>query len=247
MNPLSENDTSEINNDMQNKRPTVIRTFENYDQTKIELFYMPHDNKDRPIALVIPPHFTDTSEPDWAQSGLLHSIYYSGFNVITFFYPKTLNTQYPKSHAQETADLTLAKYILQLISKKHPNATQTVIAGVEYGAYIALQLSVRKIEIAALIAVNVPDKYDLGFLTPCCPSPGLFIHLASHPETPVQVIENFVRSRQSDPYPLEFAKIPGQDFSSKESKQAFVSTVRKYLSKLYRPPESSHSKWSVRL
>lgn len=72
----------------------------------------------------------------------------------------------------ELADAAAA---LDWLQAQHPNASTCWIAGFSFGAWIAMQLLMRRPEIASFIAVSPPaNVYDFTFLAPC-PAPGLVI------------------------------------------------------------------------
>ena len=58
----------------------------------------------------------------------------------------------------------------------NPDAPQCWIGGFSYGAWIGMQLLMRRPEISGFISVAPPaNHYDFSFLAPC-PVSGLFVH-----------------------------------------------------------------------
>ncbi len=70
----------------------------------------------------------------------------------------------------------------------HPEASTTWIAGVSFGAWIGMQLLMRRPEIRGFISVAPPaNMYDFTFLAPC-PASGIIIQgEADEVATPVAI------------------------------------------------------------
>jgi hypothetical protein len=72
----------------------------------------------------------------------------------------------------ELADAAAA---LDWLQQQNPDASRTVVAGFSFGAWIGMQLLMRRPEIGRFISVAPPaNKYDFSFLAPC-PSSGMII------------------------------------------------------------------------
>ena len=66
------------------------------------------------------------------------------------------------------------------------------IAGFSFGAWIGMQLLMRRPEIACFISVAPPaNMYDFGFLAPC-PSSGLVVHGDSDEIVPKEAVQKLV-------------------------------------------------------
>ena len=72
-------------------------------------------------------------------------------------------------------ELSDAASALDWVQSFHPEASTTWIAGVSFGAWIGMQLLMRRPEIRGFISVAPPaNMYDFTFLAPC-PSSGIII------------------------------------------------------------------------
>lgn len=72
-------------------------------------------------------------------------------------------------------EMTDAATALDWLQLNNPLANVTLIAGFSFGAWIAMQLIMRRPEITHFLTVSPPvNKYDFSFLSPC-PTPGLII------------------------------------------------------------------------
>ena len=72
----------------------------------------------------------------------------------------------------ELADAATA---LDWLQSNNPAATQTWVAGYQFGAYIGMQLLMRRPEVRGFISVAPPaNMYDFSFLAPC-PASGIMV------------------------------------------------------------------------
>lgn len=72
-------------------------------------------------------------------------------------------------------EMTDAATALDWLQLNNPLGNVNLIAGFSFGAWIAMQLIMRRPEITNFLAISPPvNKYDFSFLSPC-PIPGLII------------------------------------------------------------------------
>ena len=141
---------------------------------RLEARYHHETPIDSPIALILHPHpqFGGTM-----NNQIVHHLYYTfverGFSVLRFNFRGVGRSQgYFDNGPGELADAASALDWLQL---QNPNSRSCWIAGVSFGTWIAMQLLMRRPEIAGFICVAPPaNLYDYTFLAPC-PSSGLLI------------------------------------------------------------------------
>lgn len=128
-----------------------------------------------PLALILHPHpqFGGTM-----NNQIVHTIYYAfvdrGFSALRFNFRGVGKSGGEFDHGLgELADAGAALDWAQSIA---PEARSCWIAGVSFGAWIGMQLLMRRPEVEGFIAVAPPaNRFDFSFLAPC-PSSGLFIH-----------------------------------------------------------------------
>ena len=73
----------------------------------------------------------------------------------------------------ELADAATA---LDWLQAQHQSTRESWIVGFSFGAWIAMQLMMRRPEVSAFVCISPPaNLYDFSFLAPC-PSSGLIIH-----------------------------------------------------------------------
>jgi alpha/beta superfamily hydrolase len=77
---------------------------------------------------------------------------------------------------QGVGELSDAASALDYLQSMNPNAKHCWVAGFSFGAWIGMQLLMRRPEITGFISVSPPaNMYDFSFLAPC-PSSGLIIN-----------------------------------------------------------------------
>ena len=79
-----------------------------------------------------------------------------------------------------------------LQSSRHPAASQFWVAGFDFGAWIGMQLLMRRPETDGFISVSPPtNMYDFSFLAPC-PASGIILHGSADTVVPNTEVEKVV-------------------------------------------------------
>ncbi len=72
-------------------------------------------------------------------------------------------------------ELTDAAVAIDWLQEHNSNNVPIWVVGFSFGAWVAMQLTMRRPEIVSFVALSLPaTKYDFSFLSPC-PVPGLII------------------------------------------------------------------------
>jgi hypothetical protein len=96
------------------------------------------------------------------------------------------------SFARGEGELSDAAAALDWLQGYNENASQCWIAGFSFGAWIGMQLLMRRPEITSFVSVAPPaNMYDFSFLAPC-PSSGLFLSGDKDDIVPADSIETLV-------------------------------------------------------
>jgi alpha/beta superfamily hydrolase len=142
---------------------------------RIEGRYHPAPKKNAPIAIVLHPHpqFGGTMNHQ-----IIYQLYYAfvhrGFAAIRFNFRGVGRSQGSFDHG--SGELSDAASALDWVQSINPEARSCWIAGFSFGAWIGMQLLMRRPEIEGFISVAPPaNLYDFSFLAPC-PSSGLIVH-----------------------------------------------------------------------
>ena len=158
---------------------------------RIEGRYSPGKSETAPIALILHPHPKaggHMNNPVAVQ--LYHLFMKRGFATLRFNFRGVGRSQGEfDSGIGELADAATA---LDWLQAHNPQATQTWVAGYQFGAYIGMQLLMRRPETDGFISVTAPSNmYDFSFLAPC-PASGLFLHGTADTIVPPPEVERVV-------------------------------------------------------
>ncbi|MBF9029660.1 alpha/beta fold hydrolase [Rhodobacterales bacterium HKCCE3408] len=145
---------------------------------RLEGRYHPQKAKDAPIAIILHPHpqFGGTM-----NNRVVYNLHYAfhemGFTVLRFNFRGVGRSQ--GEYDQGIGELSDAAAALDYLQSMNPNSKHCWVAGFSFGAWIGMQLLMRRPEITGFISVSPPaNMYDFSFLAPC-PSSGLIINGAA--------------------------------------------------------------------
>ena len=142
---------------------------------RIEGRFHPAKTRNAPIAIILHPHpqFGGTMNHQ-----IIYQLYYCfaarNFAVLRFNFRGVGRSQGNFDHG--TGELSDAASALDWAQSINPEARSCWIAGFSFGAWIGMQLLMRRPEVEGFISIAAPaNLYDFSFLAPC-PSSGLFVH-----------------------------------------------------------------------
>ena len=141
---------------------------------RLEGRYHPQKAKDAPIAIILHPHplYGGTM-----NNKVVYNLHYAfhriGFTCLRFNFRGVGRSQGEYDHG--IGELSDAAAALDYLQSLNANARGCWVAGFSFGAWIGMQLLMRRPEIAGFVSVAPPaNQYDFSFLAPC-PSSGLII------------------------------------------------------------------------
>ena len=141
---------------------------------RLEGRYHPQKDRDAPIAIVLHPHPLYGGTMNNRVVYNLHYVFYNlGFTVLRFNFRGVGRSQGEYDHG--TGELSDAAAALDYLQSMNQNAKHCWVAGFSFGAWIGMQLLMRRPEITGFVSVAPPaNMYDFTFLAPC-PASGLII------------------------------------------------------------------------
>jgi alpha/beta superfamily hydrolase len=158
---------------------------------RIEGRYQPARQRNAPIAIVLHPHpqFGGTM-----NNQIVYNLYYlfakRGFSVLRFNFRGVGRSQGLFDHG--SGELSDAASALDWAQSINPDARACWIAGFSFGAWIGMQLLMRRPEIEGFISIAPPaNLYDFSFLAPC-PSSGLIIHGDKDAVVPLKDVQTLI-------------------------------------------------------
>lgn len=142
---------------------------------RIEGRYHQSKNQDNPpIALVLHPH---PLHGGTMNNKIVYNTYHrfadNGFSVLRINFRGIGKSQGVFDNG--LGELTDAAAALDWLNLHNPSPSSVWISGFSFGAWIALQLLMRRPEVEYFVAISPPvGKYDFSFLSPC-PVSGLIL------------------------------------------------------------------------
>jgi len=158
---------------------------------RIEGRYSPGKRANAPIALILHPHPRAGGHMNHPVSVQLYHLFMKrGFSVLRFNFRGVGRSQGEfDAGIGELADAATA---LDWLQATNPQASQFWVAGYSFGAYIGMQLLMRRPETDGFISVSPPtNMYDFSFLAPC-PASGLILHGQADTVVPPVEVERVV-------------------------------------------------------
>lgn len=148
-------------------------------------------DENAPVALLLHPHpeqgGTMNNRVTYA---LFKAFKEQGFSVLRFNFRGVGRSQ--GIFDSGIGELSDAASALDWMQTHNPNARVCWVGGFSFGAWIGMQLMMRRPEINGFISVAPPaNAYDFSFLAPC-PASGLVIHGAQDDVVPQESVKKLV-------------------------------------------------------
>lgn len=196
---------------------------------RLEGRYQHAKRDDAPVALILHPH---PQHGGTMNNKIVYSLYHSfsrrGFSTLRFNFRGVGRSQ--GEFDSGLGELSDAAAALDWMQGHNPNATGCWIAGFSFGAWIAMQLMMRRPEINSFIAVAPPASiHDFSFLAPC-PASGLMIHGDSDdiiPEDSVAKLADKLGKQKN--ITIDYNVVKGCDHFFRDHMETMEKHVEKYL------------------
>jgi len=196
-----------------------------------------HHSKDAnaPIALLLHPHpqHGGTMNNKVVYT-LFHGFVRQGFSALRFNFRGFGRSQGTFDRGE--GELSDAASALDWLQTYNPNADACWIGGFSFGAWIGMQLLMRRPEIDGFISVAPPaNMFDFGFLAPC-PSSGLIIQGDQDQLVPMEPVQKLVHKlmHQRD-IRIDHRIIRGADHFFGNHLEELSTVVEGYLAEHHRP------------
>ena len=162
---------------------------------RLEGRFHPQENLDSPIAIILHPHPEYSGTMNKKVVYNLHYLFYKmGFSCLRFNFRGVGKSE--GTYDQGVGELADATSALDYLQSNVPNARACWVVGFSFGAWIGMQILMRRPEVTGFIAVSPPaNTYDFSFLAPC-PSSGLIINGANDMVVPNTKVNELVSKLQ---------------------------------------------------
>jgi alpha/beta superfamily hydrolase len=134
---------------------------------RIEARYHHNKTPNAPIAIILHPHPADGGTMNnKVVFNLFRTFVDQGFNTLRFNFRGVGRSE--GRFDQGEGELSDAAAALDWLQAQNPNANSCWVAGFSFGAWIGMQLLMRRPEIGGFVSISPPaNLYDFNFLAPC--------------------------------------------------------------------------------
>lgn len=158
---------------------------------RIEARYQAGPVPDAPLAIILHPHpeygGTMNSKTVYA---LFRSFADRGFHTVRFNFRGVGRSE--GHFDQGEGELSDAATVLDWLQTQHPSSTNFWVAGFSFGAWVGMQLLMRRPELSGFVSVSPPaNMYDFTFLAPC-PVSGMILQGNDDEVVPKESVDKLV-------------------------------------------------------
>jgi len=206
---------------------------------RLEGRYQHNRAPDAPIALMLHPH---PQHGGTMNNKVVYSLYQAfarrGFSVLRFNFRGVGRSQGVYDRGE--GELSDAASALDWLQNFNQNASACWIAGFSFGAWIGMQLLMRRPEISGFVSVSPPaNMFDFSFLAPC-PSSGLILHGGDDELVPPASVEKLVNKLNSQKnLEIDYRLIAGANHFFHDWLQDLEGEVESYLAQVMEADEAA--------
>ena len=184
-----------------------------------------------PIALLLHPH---PQHGGTMSNKVVYALYQSfvkrGFSALRFNFRGVGRSQGVFDNGQ--GELSDAATALDWMQGHNPNAKISWIGGFSFGAWVAMQLMMRRPEISGFISVAPPASiHDFSFLAPC-PASGMIVHGDKDDIVPIVSVEKLAQKlKKQKNIEIDYRVLKGGDHFLVDHCVDLMGMVDDYLDK----------------
>ncbi len=198
---------------------------------RLEGRYQHSKRPNAPIALMLHPHpqYGGTMNNKVVYT-LFHAFVRQGFSVLRFNFRGVGRSQGAFDRGE--GELSDAASALDWLQSYNENAENCWIAGFSFGAWIGMQLLMRRPEISGFISVAPPaNMHDFSFLAPC-PSSGLIVQGDKDEVVPEPSVKKLVDKLSAQRgITIDYRVVPGAGHFFQDEMDILTGHVDGYLAK----------------
>lgn len=198
---------------------------------RLEGRYVHGEGPTPPLAIVLHPH---PLHGGTMNNRVVHAMFKifqrRGFSTLRFNFRGVGRSQGEFDHGQ--GELRDAAAALDWMQLHNPNSSGVWVAGFSFGAWIAMQLLMRRPEIQGFVCASLPaNLYDFSFLAPC-PASGLIVHGEKDAVIPTESVHKLVNKlSQQRGITIDFECIEDTDHLFSGAIEELETICENYLDK----------------
>ncbi len=195
---------------------------------RLEGRYQPGTSPRAPVAIILQPHPAQGTMNHPIVLALYQSFVRRGFATLRFNFRGVGRSQ--GTFDNGIGELSDAASALDWLQQFNPEAQTTWVAGFSFGAWIGMQLLMRRPEIKGFISIAPPaNMYDFSFLAPC-PSSGIIIDGEADEVVPTAAVQKLVDKLKTQKHiTIHHSTIPGANHFFAQEMEPLMGEVDSYL------------------
>lgn len=196
---------------------------------RLEGRYQPATRPRAPVALILHPH---PQGGGTMNNRIVQALYQTfvrrGFATLRFNFRGVGRSQGEFDNG--IGELSDAASALDWVQQFNPEASTTWVAGFSFGAWIGMQLLMRRPEIRGFISIAPPaNMYDFSFLAPC-PASGLIVQGGADEVVTQPAVQKLVDKLKTQKHiTIDYSVINGANHFFEHEMDELMATVDAYL------------------
>ena len=202
---------------------------------RLEGRYQQGGKPDSPIAVVLHPH---PLHGGTMNNKVVYNVFQifvrRGFSVLRFNFRGVGRSEGKFDNGQ--GELSDSASALDWLQSVNPNASTCWVGGFSFGAWISMQLLMRRPEIDGFISISPPaNRFDFAFLAPC-PSSGLIMQGTDDDIVPEPDVAKLVAKLSSQRgIEVTYRHIEGANHLYDNKLEELTASIENYLDTMLRP------------
>jgi len=195
---------------------------------RLEGRYQPGTTPRAPVAILLQPHPAQGTMNHPIVLALYQSFVKRGFATLRFNFRGVGRSQGVFDNG--IGELSDAASALDWLQQFNPEAQTTWVGGFSFGAWIGMQLLMRRPEIKGFISIAPPaNMYDFSFLAPC-PSSGIIIDGEADEVVPTAAVQKLVDKLKTQKHiTIHHSTIPQANHFFAQEMEPLMGEVDGYL------------------
>lgn len=196
---------------------------------RLEARYTHHNSSTSPSILILHAHPGHGGNMNNDLSLMLHKFFSdSGFSSLRFNFRGVGKSD--GEHDGSEGELADSAIALDWLQNQNPESKEYWVCGISFGAWVGMQLLMRRPEIPKFILLSPPvGKYDFNFLAPC-PASGVII--SGEKDSLIdreQVKEVATKLNKQKSISVKHELVKGADHFFTNNQTKVIEKIKKYL------------------
>jgi len=202
---------------------------------RLEGRYHHSKQENAPMAIFLHPH---PEHGGTMNNKIVYHMYHAfvrrGFSCMRFNFRGVGRSQGVFDRGE--GELSDAAAALDWMQSHNENAPSCWIGGFSFGAWVGMQLLMRRPELDGFISIAPPaNMYDFSFLAPC-PSSGLILHGEVDNVVPPDSVDKLVAKLKTQKgITIDYRRIPGADHFFADHLGQLIGNIEDYLNQRLGP------------